>query len=83
VHQGAAQIQTTRQLGKEIDHLRSAHSSLHNDPAFSIDTMHLEHVLRQIQADCANSHRGWLPSVARPQRRVWHFDAVSAGVQTH
>ena len=28
-----------------------------------IDPVNLEHVLRQIEADCGNFHGGWLPSL--------------------
>jgi glycine/D-amino acid oxidase-like deaminating enzyme len=37
--------------------------------------VHLEHILRQIQADCGDLHRRRLPHVPQPQRRVWHSDA--------
>jgi len=71
---------TRRQVGEERSHLITPKSPLQHRLASLVDAVDLEHVFRQIDANCRNVH------VGRPFRSsglmtlpLWHNDAVSGG----
>jgi hypothetical protein len=50
-----------RQLREEWQNLRSSQRLADNHNAVCIDSVNLENALRQVEADRANLHAGWLP----------------------
>ena len=49
-----------------FDHFRTAQPTPDHDPPVGIDAVQLKDILRQIQANCGNLHRGRLPRSAAP-----------------
>lgn len=75
-----------RLLGEEFEHVLPAQLFAENDATRGVCPMGLKHILRQIQADCANFHRGHSFSPVASLRWLqqppfWHIDAVE-GVST-
>jgi hypothetical protein len=63
-----------RQCSEEPLDLASAQPLAQHHAAGCVDTVHLEDVLRQIQTDHANLHRGRLPLLlVFSQQPVWHI----------
>ena len=75
--------QTRRQLGKIVEHLPAAQPNLRDRVALSINRVHLEHVLGDIQTDDTNLHRdGSCIRVADNRPPPWHVDAGVQGPST-
>src|SRR5580700_7746463 len=73
------------QLRKKRQNLRAADRPADDDPARRVHSMDLKNVLRQIQANGANFHDGWLLrlwDVSIPST-PWHSDAVSGSHPHH
>jgi hypothetical protein len=62
--------QTGGQPGEEPDDLRTSQPATEHDPPLGVDCVQLKHILRQIQADCGNLHRGRLPQSRGPSAAV-------------
>jgi hypothetical protein len=58
--------QARRRAREGFDHFRTAQPTPDHDPPGDIDAVQLKDILRQIQANCGNLHRGRLPQSAAP-----------------
>jgi hypothetical protein len=76
--------QARLQRAKIGDHLAAPQLAPDNGLAAFVDTVDLEPVLGQIEADCGNVHGGRLPScVAFSNDTLRHSDAGSGGRPHH
>src|SRR3954470_21233492 len=72
-----------RKLREELLHRAAPKLATQHNGSRSINSVNLEHVLRQIQTNCANLAHGRLPCLVESTSPVWHTDAVGGRPPHH
>src|ERR1700733_7989863 len=72
-----------RRLGEETTHLAPAQLTRHRRRAFTLDRMHLEKVLRQVDPNPDKAFHGRLPYPRPPPATPWHLMPFGGGRPHH